>query len=462
MPGGQPQAEQVPVNQPAATPVDYNAGKPGPQYDTPYTEPMNYADKMAGGAGGGSRPMPASAQSFYDPQMSGAQPEMMPSGEQMGMKEFTTGVAPRSATPPADARKALEYWQQELDSPENRDKGAGGLIKEIIQNYLYGMSQAAPGSNVRQTLATGAAGGGLGFLNKGWNERRRAEQELPRAQQRVDFENQQAQRQSTIANTENQITNRNRQTALEMDESIQKKITATQKQYLDQWNDLDEFDPKDPKYAAFAEQARKSGVTLIPKVKGERYSTQIAPDGRVVVTNTSTGDYKIGNETLAKPATFKEDEIADVEFGLYDDKQIENMAEAGLTEGLKTRTVRPEVLPNLPAEFKNEDGTFNEAAFFEAKANGDTELSITDIYAEIPSDAKQRKAAKVEQLRKSQGGLRKQVTRFRSALNHRTPNPNAEPMTLDEVKQTFQQVLKNGKPKDLEEFFSILKHANIR
>lgn len=105
-----------------------------------------------------------------------------------------------NATPEQQAQAALDFWQKEREHPTNRDKGWKGLIKEIAENFLYGMGQTQPGMSWRDALVLGGTGAAGGFFNKGWNEQRRAEQEIPIAQQRLQTAMQQTAQNAQIEN----------------------------------------------------------------------------------------------------------------------------------------------------------------------------------------------------------------------------------------------------------------------
>lgn len=448
-PGGQGQFPPLPMD----TALGGGGGDPRGYYPTPAT------GLIQGGGGLGS------------PQLQQLAPQMQaPTGiEPMAGYQPTSSIRPADPkaiarnVPPEDAQGALKYWNDMYNNPVNQDKGWKGLVRELIQNFLHGMSKAQPGMSMTDALALGATGAGAGFFNKGWNEQRLAESMIPGAQQRVDFENQQQAREAQIANQQNQIINRDRQTALDMEKGVQDRLTKEQDQLIGVWKDVDDFDPEtNPQHKQIQTQAAQMGVVLPAKRKGERFSTQIAPDGRIVITNTATGQYQIGGESLAKPRIYKDEDIPDSLFGLKSDDDIKTEALASVGIGGPNRRVRPEVVASLPDAFKNPDGSFNEAAYMQALNRGTTEIKPSDLYENVPDNYKQRLAEVEKNLRGRQGGLRKQVARFRSVINNRTPNPNGSPISLDEVQAAFKEVLDKGKPKDLEEFFTYLRTANIR
>ena len=148
------------------------------------------------------------------------------------------------------------------------------------------------------------------------------------------------------------------------------------------------------------------------------------------------------------------------------DDEIETRATASVAETVKGARVRPAIEAALPKDrYRNPDGTVNATQLAEAITSGSdpdvASLKITDVFENIPADYDRRKAAEVQKLKRSQGGLRKQYDRFMSIINNRRPAPGGEAMSLDEVTQAFQTILQNGKPEDLEEFYRLIQKVNI-
>jgi hypothetical protein len=367
---------------------------------------------------------------------------------------------------PTTARQRAENRQAEIEfniaNPQNQDHGIKGFLKEGLANFFEGLKYAQPGMGLGQSLALGATGVGAGAISRGWNEKRAAEAALPGAIRQTEAARQAENDQAKIANEQNVITNRNQQTQLDIAKNDRDNLSFAQKPYLDQWEKRVLFDPEnnaDDK--AFQAEALKNGVHLTAKVPNAHYTAVVAPNGNVVVTNTNTGEYKVGNESLEKPKEITEKDLNPAEFGLKTDKELQNMAAAKIAPSMKDRQVRPDVLAALPAEYKNPDGSFNEQAYLSDANLGISKLNAGDIYQNLPDDYKQREAKEIATAQKSQGGLQKQYSRFLSILNHRTPNPNAEPMSLDDVKEYFKKALAST-PQQLEEFYKIIAHANIK
>lgn len=347
-----------------------------------------------------------------------------------------------NATPEEQAKAGLKYWQDMRENPVNQDKGWKGLVKELIQNFLYGMGKTQPGMSITDGLILGGVGAGAGFLNKGWNEQRRAEAEIPIAQQRLEYARGDRMKQEQIANQQDQIKNRQIQTNLDIDENTRKNITAEQEPFLKQWQDIDEFDTQNnPQHRQMAIEAAKRGLVLIDKQRGQKYSTQIAPDGRVVITNTSTGDYRVGNENLSKPVQITDKDLPDAMFGLYDDKEIGDKALASVGKLPEGRKVRADVAAKLPAKYRNQDGSFNEDQYWKDRANDEVSISPSELYENVPSDYEQRVAGERTKLRDSQKATRAEVAKFRAALGNSRPNANAKGKPLTTVVEVFNAIL---------------------
>ena len=258
------------------------------------------------------------------------------------------------------------------------------------------------------------------------------------------------------ANYQNQMANRNAGTMLDAQKIEQNAV-------WDEWKANSTFDPSDPRTRPLVEKARRLGINLPKKEKGQTWKRFTDPDGTVGFYNDEGEEKVTGNRAKPKEIDAKHD-VSDVEFGLYDDKQLENLATAKVAPSIKSRVIRPGIIANLPDKYKGADGSFNEAAYLKDLSSGNTDLKPSDIYEDLPANDKQRVAGEIENLRKSQGGLRKQVERFRSILNHRTPNSASPAVTLDQVKQWFKAALENkdNPKKKLEEFYTILQSANIK
>lgn len=258
-------------------------------------------------------------------------------------------------------------------------------------------------------------------------------------------------------NYQNQVINRNAQTVLDMDKAVQDRLTSQQANILKVWSDLDTYDESLPEYTKLKERAEKAGVQLVKKDKGQRYSTQIAPDGRIVVTNTSTGTYNIGQENLSKPKTVTAKDVFDLFSDLPDDAKLDTIATAQVGQLPTSRRVRPEVLANLPAEYKNPDGSLNEAYYWKKVGEGayskpvytdgtvgeekGTNISPTELYENLPSDYAQKKAQARLAAGKPYEAKRSEVTKLAAAVESQRPlQSGGQTKSRREVKDMFDTI----------------------
>lgn len=84
----------------------------------------------------------------------------------------------------------LDELRFKAENPRNEDRGVKGFIREMLQNFSYGLSGAAsvPGISIPQALMLGGVGAGAGLLNRSWNEQRMAQQQLDGAYKDAAFE----------------------------------------------------------------------------------------------------------------------------------------------------------------------------------------------------------------------------------------------------------------------------------
>ncbi len=308
------------------------------------------------------------------------------------------------------------------------------------------------------------------------NAVRDAEMDLQPIQRQKDWQTQNAFKQAQVgteleqgANYRNQSVNRNTQTLLDIDEATRKQLNDEQSNILKVWADLDTYDETRPEYKALAERAKRAGVQLVNKDRGQKYSTQIAPDGRIVVTNTSTGQYNIGKENLSKPVSLSDDDLPDDMFPWFkSDKDIETASKASVGELPASRRVRPDVLANLPANLKNPDGTLNESAYW-AKVNEGayskkeyedgtvsekgTNISPNELYENLPANTTQKIAQAANQRRLANKPAAEALSRFKTAVKNNRPSENASPVPLLKVVDLFNAIM----AKPLKERTGLLK-----
>lgn len=380
---------------------------------------------------------------------------------------------PAAPTEPAQAEPVeispLEHTNLQLDRLQGTSEAPGSdpnlhhhhsaigrLFRGIWRNYENAPNDAPLGAVLGQALVGGIADAASEKHDyneqKGVQENKLFRQRLIQ-QQQADFENKQTTEQAKQANIVNEMGNRNLATH-------NTAINQAAQRSLDLYKSLPKYKRgEDPTLDAQLE----AGGHFPDKEKDDKLQMTIAPDGRVVVLNESKGTYNVaGNDNFAKPKDFSEKDVSDQEFGILDDKAIEGAATARVAPSAKGRQVRPEIAANAPAKYKNADGSFNESAWLADLASPlGSELKASDVYQELPADDKQRVAKEADTMRKAQQQKQQYVSRFRSALNHRQPDTNANPVSLDDVKGWFKKALDSGDKNKIEEFFKILNKAQI-
>jgi len=143
--------------------------------------PMDQMELYGGSTGGGARaPMPMGTPNFATPDMPA------PGAKAKKVKKTFAEQHPNFKYPYPNpeneeqvAANATAEMREQSQNPVNQDKGWKGLVKELLENFSYGLSKTPAGANWKQALLLGGVGAGAGFVNKGWNERRAAEAALP-------------------------------------------------------------------------------------------------------------------------------------------------------------------------------------------------------------------------------------------------------------------------------------------
>jgi len=93
-------------------------------------------------------------------------------------------------TPAEKEQNRLAELRFRARNPRNEDRGVKGFIREMIENFAFGLShaQGVPGISVPQALMLGGVGAGAGLANRGWNEQRAAQAQIPEAMQAVKMQ----------------------------------------------------------------------------------------------------------------------------------------------------------------------------------------------------------------------------------------------------------------------------------
>lgn len=282
-----------------------------------------------------------------------------PGYDAQGQPNMQAPVPPKFGQPNIDpnasqmeqAQKMLDYWNGVRDNPVNQDKGWKGLIKELAENFAFGLSKAQPGMNVAQALSLGATGAGAGFFNKGWNEQRRAEQEIPIAQERLDNATNQQAKEAQIVNAEA----RPEQVRLERERKAAKDDITRQynedrvrlgkekaddiKFYRERVLDLQErgYDQKDKQLV----QAQQRLNELMRHNKATEGQAQVNERGRQVRFDTAERSKALASQAKDKQQVVKDIEKikADGRASFIDDAEIEKAVQSYLSN------VAPELRP---------------------------------------------------------------------------------------------------------------------
>lgn len=328
----------------------------------------------------------------------------------------------------------------------NEDRGVKGAFLEGLGNFVEGIAQTYrtnPRASIWEQLAGGAGGLGGGFVDRTWNERRAHERELGEANRDLEIAERATKFENEMANDATQRTVATRNSLTQQQKLVYDQLSDQQKQVLDVYKEADEFDPNssDALTQEIVAKAKALGVTLLPKKKGDRFTFNVTPDGKLVIGNSATGAYKVGAGNYARPTRLSDSDLPDSLFGLKSDKELEDAATAAVGQEFPNRRVRPEVASGLintksddgSMPYRNPDGSLNEA-----KALEDGVLT-SEGYENQPSNYEQRKAAQRTQLRSGQQWKRDAVTRFRSILSN--ANPGNTPVPLNTIVSDFKEIL---------------------
>lgn len=352
---------------------------------------------------------------------------------------------------------------------EDRDKSFGKRLREVLSNFLEGMaisSRNNPNAPWQAILAGGGTGAVGGLVNRRWNEQRQYERDIAEAKGEYGVTRQ-------IAEDEEQIAALQSKSATDVYKAMTDRNEKNEKAKMD-WievalkelkekGDIDLNDEQDKRWVESYEQ-KYPGMKVGRRIGDSKFQLQIPNRGAPIIFDTKTGAYKEAVGNYAKPRSFSEKDVSPIEFGIYDDDQIKEQATANIAKNSPGITFRPEIVAALPAGAKNPDGTFNLAGFSALKAvfdPGVEGVSLSNIIKEMPSDYEQMRSKEEGRIRRSQGGLRKQFTRFNSILNNRTPSQDATPITLKRAKELFKNALTKS-PKELEQFFELLQNADVQ
>jgi hypothetical protein len=360
------------------------------------------------------------------------------------------GTPGMPGTPALSRRDAAKKKLDDLRNKklEDQDTSVKKRAIEVIGNILQGMSmayKANPQGHWAGVLAGGAAGGVGGYVNKTWNEQRQHELELGRAREEYGEATQIDKDDNAFANDESERATKTYRALTERQRLIYDQLSDQQKAILDVWKELDEFDPDDPdpRVKELVERAKLANVSVLKKQKGERFTFNVTPAGKLIIGNTATGAYKEGSGDYAKPTSLTSNELPDNLFGIRSDKELEDEATASTAPQFANRRVRPEVAQGLIGQgddangypYRNADGTLNEAA---ALRDG---MLTSEGYEGLSEDKaySQRRSQALNSLRGGQKWKQDAVTRFRTILTNAPAGNKAVP--LNQIISDFKEVL---------------------
>lgn len=151
-------------------------------------------------------------------------------------------------------------------NPQNKDKGGKAIAREILSNLFEGLKMARPGMGLWESLALGGVGVGGGLINRGWNERREAERQIPMLQRQLQFQS--AMDNDASIREDRILRNRDRERDNELREKEfewrQEKVNEDRRaKALDAFNKRRNYSKKDPAARAQAEAAGLNPDELI-------------------------------------------------------------------------------------------------------------------------------------------------------------------------------------------------------
>ena len=317
-----------------------------------------------------------------------------------------------------------------------------------------------------ETMLAGGIGSAKDPKNYAELEKRGEQQKLFRTlgiqQQRESYVNKEAKTQSEAANQYNQIGNRNATTMLNISKADHDRFDDAQKNLIAIWKESPTYKRGQDKALDAKIDAAK--LVLPDKQANGRYTGSYAPDGTYRVLNTQTGESQ-DQGNYAKPTSISEKDLPDELFGLASDKDIGDRAAAAVGKLPEGRELSPDAASKLP-EFAAPDGTFDEAKYWKAVADRDTDIKPSDIYNKLPDNYEQKVAGQRIALRDQQKDLRTHVAEFRSAMQTYKPLPDAVTLPLPKVVDGFKQILQIKDPKKraaaLKSYYSeILPHIKV-
>jgi hypothetical protein len=359
-----------------------------------------------------------------------------------------------------DRAADLEDRRDALDSYEpERQHGWQRYLRPIVSGFLGGMRTGDP---------LGGAGGALFGVARGAVDPKAADRDWKRSETaetdrglaREYAQEDAAAKRQRLASQSAKDYSEAQAAAMK---PMQDALKAEQDNVLGTWKDLDSFDPdaKDAQTVELMARARRSRVTLPRKARGEAFSTAVAPDGSIIVTNTHTGDYKVDRSAnVAKPREIKPEDLPDTLFNLPDEKTIADEARAAVAPDLKSRRVTD----YAARHYANAEGQFDEGRAWE-----DIEAGIvkpSEVWENVTSQDDQRLAGARNKIRQRYQGERGLVDDFRLRVSRNKPKDGAAAAPVAQVVTRFNEIrgMKPGaaREKALKDFYDTLPYLNIQ
>lgn len=351
-----------------------------------------------------------------------------------------------------------------IKHPMNEDHGVKGRIKEIAQNFLAGMAQTPQGASIGQALLLGGAGAGAGLFNRGLNEQRQAERDLPGAERNLAVASALDAHRATIKNQQNEILNRDlarTQHATEIGNAENKNLRDT---YHNIWKDLSGKGGyqkgADPRLDTILERLFPESGGL-PEYKDKPPNLQLhdRKSGEEVTFNPETGETKsLG--TFAAPTSIKDNQLDDSLFPFLGPEPKDTSAEER-----KART-NGEALQREAADYEQQ------AAQFTSNLDKDKKMALL-AKAAAAREQGNKFVQQGNEIRDAAAGtpeqksLRAEVANFRLAVTNHRPKAGAQVVPINELVQTFNGIMAIKDPKvradRLEKFYKqALPNIDIR
>lgn len=401
---------------------------------------------------------PVPAADYVEPVSQPAGPAVSRADANASIRE--SGIRPDAKLFRSGDREAdLEDRRQALEDYEPEKRGWWQNFKAVLPRAaVAGLSGGLPGLVGAAGAAAVGAAADPTVADKQWRRRELAKTDAGLAREYA-VDDAAARRQRLAAQTAKDYSEA-RAAAMK---PAADALKAEQEQILGVWKDLDTFDPEgaDPQTAQLMERARRARVTLPKKQRGESYSTAVAPDGSIIVTNTRTGAYKVDrSQNVAKPREIKPDDLPDTLFGLPDEKAIADEARAAVAPDLKSRRVTD----YAARHYVNDQGQFDEA-----KAWEDIEAGVvkpSEVWENVTSQDDQRLAGARSKVRQKYASLRAEADKFRLALSRARPKEGAPAKSVGDLVGLFNEygAIKDAKRRRqmLDALYKSLDYVNVQ